>query len=95
MVLTHQLYSMDRMLKALPIVKVTAEGEQKVYHGAPLSAGEVVRYPDNFRKGDLFRGHSLQNHLLGIFEALIDSEMICSLNGASFCFKSKRLLAAK
>lgn len=94
-VLTHQLYSMDRMLKALPIVKVTAEAEQKIYHGAPLSADEAVHYPDDFRKGDLFRGHNLQNHLLGIFEALIDSEMICSLNGASFCFKSKRLLAVK
>jgi len=83
------------MLNALPIVKVTAQAEQKIYHGAPLLAGEVVRYPDNFRKGDLFRGHNVQNHLLSIFEALIDSEMMCSLNGdgSGFCFKSKRLLA--
>ena len=93
--LADRLYSMDRMLKSLPIVKVTAEAEQKVYHGAPLSASEIVQYPDNFRKGDLFRGHTLQNHLLGIFEALVDSEMICSLDGANFWFKSKRLLVGR
>ncbi|MEW5801375.1 MAG: tRNA pseudouridine(55) synthase TruB [bacterium] len=71
-ILAARLLSLDDVLKFLPVIQITTEAERKVYHGMPLSPGEVVRCPESFRKGDLFRGHTPDDHLLGIFEALTD-----------------------
>ncbi|HUU41426.1 MAG TPA: hypothetical protein VMW42_10840, partial [Desulfatiglandales bacterium] len=63
---------LDDVLKFLPVVRIASETERKVYHGVPLLPRDVVKCPENFRKGDLFRGHNMNNRLLGIFEALTD-----------------------
>jgi len=71
-ILAARLHSLDDVLKFLPVVQIASEAEQKVYHGVPLSPRDVVKCPENFQKGDLFRGHDVNNRLLGIFEALTE-----------------------
>jgi tRNA pseudouridine55 synthase len=93
-ILAHRLYSMDRMLQFLPVVQLTDEGERRIRQGMSLSPEELIRYPDNFRKGDLFRGHNVQEEFLAVLEALVDSETARSLPAEEIgsWFKPKRLL---
>ena len=71
-ILATRLHSLDDVLQFLPVVQIAPEAERKVYHGISLLPRDVVKCPENFRKGDLFRGHDMNSHLLGIFEALTD-----------------------
>ncbi|MGA1874660.1 MAG: tRNA pseudouridine(55) synthase TruB [bacterium] len=93
-ILANRLYSMDRMLHFLPVVQLTDEGERRIRQGISLSPEELAGYPDNFRKGDLFRGHNAKEQLLGVLEALVDSETAHALRAEDIgsWFKARRLL---
>lgn len=71
-ILAAGIHPLDEVLKFLPVVQIGPEAERKTLHGVPLSPREVLRCPESFRKGDLFRGYDPGNRFLGIFEALTD-----------------------
>lgn len=101
-ILAAGLHPLDEVLKFLPVVQIGPEAERKALHGVPLSPREVLRCPDNFRKGDLFRGYDPGNRFLGIFEALTDlssgtqrlaaGQYEQQAAGEELWFKAKRLL---
>ena len=66
------VYSLDRVLSGLPIVRVSAQAAIKIPQGAPFSRPDILELPAAFSRGDLVRIHGPTGGLVAIGRATID-----------------------
>ncbi len=77
----EHLFDLNKALEALPSITVGTEGKTSLHCGRFLSGGVITRRTGEFPSGALVRVNARDGSLLGVGEALLNSEQMDSLAG--------------